>query len=255
MTTLKIVTFNIRYDCGHDGKNNFEYRKPYILKKIQEQSPDLIGFQEVLPHVHVWLKENLTDYMIVGCGRGEDYQDEANVIAFKKEKFELFGLDTFWLSPTPTKPGSRFEKQSICPRICTVALLKHHEIERPFRFYNTHLDHESSEARVLGMTSILERMKQDHEAFAVPAILTGDLNAEPGTPEIDSIEESGMLRDHTKPFAYTYHDYGNTKHYVKIDYIYLSKDFEVTNKVLWDQVVEGVYLSDHYPVEVTCKLS
>ncbi|MGL4738945.1 MAG: endonuclease/exonuclease/phosphatase family protein [Cellulosilyticaceae bacterium] len=185
MTALKITTFNIRYDCGHDGKNNFEYRKQHILGKIQDESPDLIGFQEVLPHVLDWLKENLIDYTVVGCGRGTDYQDEANVIAFKKESFELFGLDTFWLSPTPKQPGSRFEKQSGCPRICTVALLKHHELAVPIRFYNTHLDHESSEARVLGMTSILERMAQDREAFKTPMILTGDLNAEPGTPEID----------------------------------------------------------------------
>lgn len=255
MISLKIATFNIRYDCGFDGINNFEYRKAHILDKIQNEKPDLIGFQEVLPHVLVWLKEQLGQYTIVGCGRDADYQGEANVIAFRKDCFELFGLETFWLSPTSTLPGSRFEKQSICPRICTVALLKHHQMAGPIRFYNTHLDHESSEARVLGMTSILERMNKDDEAFSVPMILTGDLNAEPGTPEIDMIEAAGLLKDYTKEIPYTYHEYGNTSEYVKIDYIYLSKAFEVETTTVWDDVVDGVYLSDHYPVVVNCNLA
>ena len=30
---MKFVTFNIRYDCGEDGINNFDLRKPFILKR------------------------------------------------------------------------------------------------------------------------------------------------------------------------------------------------------------------------------
>ena len=57
---MKIVTFNIRCDFGQDGANNFEFRKPLILKRIAEEQPDVIGFQEGLPHVQKWLRENLT---------------------------------------------------------------------------------------------------------------------------------------------------------------------------------------------------
>ena len=32
---------------------------PLILEKIRQEKPDIIGFQEVLPHVAAWLKENL----------------------------------------------------------------------------------------------------------------------------------------------------------------------------------------------------
>ena len=35
---------------------------PLILEKIRQEKPDIIGFQEVLPHVAAWLKENLTEY-------------------------------------------------------------------------------------------------------------------------------------------------------------------------------------------------
>ena len=61
---MKFVTFNIRCDFGQDGANNFIYRRPLILEKIRQEKPDIIGFQEVLPHVAAWLKENLTEYYI-----------------------------------------------------------------------------------------------------------------------------------------------------------------------------------------------
>jgi len=65
---MKLVTFNIRCDFGQDGENNFEYRKDLILKKIAQEKPDMICFQEVLPHIAKWLKENLTEYYVIGCG-------------------------------------------------------------------------------------------------------------------------------------------------------------------------------------------
>ncbi|MCD8021863.1 MAG: hypothetical protein LUF30_02370 [Lachnospiraceae bacterium] len=102
---MKLVTFNIRYDGGQDGVNNFEFRKELILEKIAREDPDLICFQEVLPHVLVWLKENLASYMILGCGRGVTLDDECEAIAVKTERFNLIHLDTFWLSPTPEVPG------------------------------------------------------------------------------------------------------------------------------------------------------
>ena len=48
---MKLVTFNIRLDWNRDGANNFCYRKDMILKKIGDEKPDIICFQEVLPHV------------------------------------------------------------------------------------------------------------------------------------------------------------------------------------------------------------
>ena len=64
---LKLVTFNIRCDYDQDGANSFRFRKPVILKKLAEEKPDVICFQEVLPHVAAWLKENLTEYTVIGC--------------------------------------------------------------------------------------------------------------------------------------------------------------------------------------------
>ena len=68
---MKFVTFNIRCDYGQDGENCFSNRKPLILKKLRQEQPDIICFQEVLPHVAAWLKENLAEYWVLRCGRSE----------------------------------------------------------------------------------------------------------------------------------------------------------------------------------------
>ena len=73
---MKFVTFNIRCDYDQDGENSFRFRKPLILEKIAKEQPDILCFQEVLPHVAAWLKESLTDYYVVGCGRGESLDGE-----------------------------------------------------------------------------------------------------------------------------------------------------------------------------------
>ena len=254
MQTLKVVTYNMRYDCQADGQNNFEYRKPYMIKKIKEKTPDVIGFQEMLPHMKSWFEESFPEYHLVGCGRAKDYTDEHNAIAYKKETFELLGLETFWLSPTPYLPGSRFEEQSICPRVCTMALLKPKEGRQPIRVYNTHLDHEGEEARILGIRLVLERMKQDYEKFPLPSVLMGDFNATPDSNEIQIIEKESSLKDVTRTIPYTFHDFGRLQRFIKIDYIYMSQDWSCHQVEVWDDVEEGIYLSDHYPVQADLAL-
>ena len=253
MQTLKVVTYNMRYDCQADGPNNFEYRKPYMIKKIKEKAPDVIGFQEMLPHMKSWFEVTFPEYHLVGCGREKDYTDEHNAIAYKKERFELLGLETFWLSPTPYVPGSRFEEQSICPRVCTMVLLKPQESREPIRIYNTHLDHEGEKARVLGIRMVLERMQQDNHKLPLPSVLMGDFNATPESQTIHILAQESQLNDVTQILPYTFHDFGRLQEKIKIDYIYASPHWTCHQVEAWDDVEEGIYLSDHYPVQVDLK--
>lgn len=43
---LKIMTFNLRVDSSGDGINRLFNRKDRILATIDNEKPDLIGFQE-----------------------------------------------------------------------------------------------------------------------------------------------------------------------------------------------------------------
>lgn len=242
---MKLVTFNIRYDCGSDGINNFSCRKPFILETIAREAPDIIGFQEVLPHVAMWLKENLKDYYVVGCPRCDDLTGEQVCIAFRPNKFNLMKMDTFWLSPTPYVPGSRYPEQSICPRTCTEVVLQELSSGKVVRMLNTHLDHEGSLARLLGARQLLNRLDSEEFFPDAPVVLVGDLNAEPDSPEMQLL--ASRMHNLTDGIGITFHNYGGSGA-CSIDYIYLRGPIEGTAPVKWDECRDGLYLSDHYPV-------
>ena len=249
---MKIVSFNIRCDYGQDGANNFEFRKDLIVNTIRREQPDMIGFQEVLPHVRTMLEESLPEYLFVGCGRGVHFDDESMTVALKKDTVELLMLDVFWLSDTPKKPGSRFEEQSNCPRMCTHALLHLKGDDRPFHLYNTHLDHISSKARQMGLGAVLKRIREDQADWACPAILMGDFNAEPGSDEIDLMDGMPEMVCVSQGLPGTFHDFGRLEEPMKIDYIY-AMGMESEGCRLWTDREGEVFLSDHYPVEAVCR--
>ena len=245
---ISIVTFNLRMDNRHDGENYFFNRSPFILNTIRQKKPDIICFQEATVRILEWLRANLTEYTVAGIGRGKDFSDEANPVAFRKDRFELFGLDQFWLSPTPHVPGSRYPNQSPCPRICVTATLRPVGEGRLIRIYNTHLDHVSQQARSDGMSSILQRIREDAAAFPTPLLLTGDMNADPTEPCICEAIASG-LTDFTASIPTTFHNFGRMQEFCKIDYVLANDDCKLCGVNVWDFTKDGLYLSDHYPVE------
>lgn len=244
---LTIVTFNLRMDNRGDGENYFFNRSPFILSTIIEQKPDVICFQEATPRILEWLRANLYEYTVVGTGRDSDLSDEANPIAFRKDSFDLFALDQFWLSPTPHMPGSRYEEQSICPRICMSAILRLRQSNQLFRVYNTHLDHVSEKARKLGMDSILVRMASDAKATDLPSVLCGDMNAVPTEACIRAALASGMS-DFTNAVKHSFHNFGRMDSDFKIDYIFGNAHTRALDTKVWDLTKGKLFLSDHYPL-------
>ena len=95
-----IMSFNIRYANLNDGINNWDNRKEIVVNLILEQSPDLLGLQEVKGEQLSYLTENMKAYNHFGESRSEDQEDEHSPIFFKKDKFELLETNTFWLSQT-----------------------------------------------------------------------------------------------------------------------------------------------------------
>lgn len=246
---MKFVTFNLRLDNGLDGINCFTHRAGGILRKIESEKPDVIGFQECLPNQFDFLRRHLTDYMVVGNGRSVSYGDEHSCIAFLKDRYELMALDTMWLSPTPHVPGSRHAEQSNHPRIVTYVALRPYDGGAPFRVYNTHLDHVSETAMTLGAQSIVELALSHLENLEMPLVIMGDMNAEPDSRPIRTFLNDPILAltDQTAGVPVSFHDYGRDKG-VKIDYI-LSRGMKAVSPVqVWDDEDNGIYLSDHYPL-------
>lgn len=244
---MKFTTFNIRCDHQQDGTNNFVYRKPLILDEINKQAPDIICFQEVLPHVAAWLKENLTDYYIIGCGRDEALDGEQVSIAYRKDRYNLAAMETFWLSDTPYKPGSRYAGQSNCARVAALAVFAESDTGRTFRVANTHLDHLSAYAREHGLAQILDRLEHPQLFPDAPVILAGDFNAEPQDAELKVFDRYEGYQNVAAGIGYTFHSFqGRTR--TAIDYIYIRGAVTCRGVEKWTREENSVYLSDHFPV-------
>ena len=255
MSIIHVFTYNLRTDSSGDGINAFSKRKDYVLAEFPKYQADIIGFQETQPHMRQWLIDNFTDYQICGVGRGPDLLGESNVVAFKKDKFDLVGLETFWLSDMPHIPGSRFSTdQSGCPRICTCTTLMHKESGKCFRHYNTHLDHVGRFAQAQGISLILNRIAADYSTWALPVILTGDFNVHPDSVVRKSVLEFAgcgeKLVDVTEGVGMTFHGYQPENHAEtdQIDFVFTNLPCDKTKSYTAKDVKDGVYLSDHYPV-------
>ena len=243
---MKIMSFNLRYDNTGDGINAFSNRLERILDTITKENPDIIGFQEVTDPMKRTMRKLLKDYTAVGCGRDANYHGESMLIAFKTDLFELIEVKSVWLSETPSTPGTKYGfDHSGCPRMYTSVLLKHDVIEKPFRFINTHLDHEGAYARVLEAEQLCTDLGTYNEQF----ILTGDFNALPNTPEImlitERLKDKGCI-DCSRDLGPTFHNFGrlSPEKQIKIDYIFTTGICKNAYRVE-DIPVNGQYYSDH----------
>lgn len=244
---MKIVTFNLRMENPDDGPHRFTLRREAILARIRAEKPDVIGFQEALPEMMDWLEENLGEYCFVGHGRSEAYLDEATPVAFLRSRFALRSCETFWLSPTPRVPGSRFpEDQSICPRVCVLGELYDRQTGKCIRIANTHLDHEGTIARRRGLEGILHRLEELPEPMAT--VLMGDFNCPPGDPALAPL--AGRFRDLTAHIPLTFHAFRGYYPWKqeKIDYLFATEQFRSGRCAVWEEGADGVCLSDHFPV-------
>lgn len=252
---MKIVSFNIRcpwIETLKSPENSFIHRAGMIYDKLRRERPEIVGFQEVTAPIFGFLKNSLSDiYDFNMFFRSENFDGEGVAIATLKDSIVCHSVDSFWLSPTPRVPGSRFPEQSPCPRVATVGVYREIATGRLIRVCNTHLDHVSDEARVLGIELLLGKLAAINEEYPLPTVLLGDLNAHPDSEPITVIKASPLaLNELTADIAVTFHDYGTRE--AKIDYIFGTQELaeSMSGAFAWTDEHAGIYLSDHYPIGV-----
>lgn len=247
---IKVCSFNLRVDTPIDGINRFRDRAWRVFDVIEKEKPDIIGFQEATDMMRDMLRLKLPEYTVIGCGRDSDCHGESAAVAVKTSAFEIVSYESFWLSFTPSVPGSTFgNDQSHCPRITTSVLLKPKASDRMLRFVNTHLDHKGNTARLLGASQIMQYLSVRAERF----VLTGDFNAKP----LDSVISAVTANPHfgrpvteiTRGIEGTFHAYGARSPLSKIDYIFTDSETDPADAyVVAEPPIDGVYVSDHHPV-------
>jgi len=256
---LKAMTFNIRLATGDDGENVWSKRKDFAVKVIRDAAPDVLGVQEAQLSQVDELVEALPEYTNVGVGRRPDGSDEFSAVYFRRDRFHLSDAGTFWLSDTPTVPGSTTWGNSL-PRIATWVRLLDRTDKRRLIVINTHWDHESQPAR-LNSGKLLAARVHELSCDTEPVIVMGDFNAMPNNPAFATLVEQGNLRD-TLSVAHpdeknisTFNGFGRTKNGPKIDAVLVSPQWQVEDAEII-RVREGkLFPSDHWPVTATVSLS
>lgn len=243
---MRVMSFNLRYDTPKDGPNAWPKREAAVRWVWEHVDADVVGVQEALPHQLDDLMRWVSGYEYVGRGRDADGGGEHVAIFFKRDVWECLEHGDFWLSDTPDVPGSRTFGNRL-PRMVTWARLRN-RTGQTCLFVNTHLDHESEEAKVKGawlITSFIAEGNADE-----PVVLTGDFNAGPDSSVLRTFLQAGTLVDLLAQLGadqYTVHGFKDVPN-ARIDYILGSPDVLGKKAVVLTEKPQGLYPSDHYPI-------
>lgn len=261
--TLKVMTFNIRYDNPRDSINAWPNRASFLCSFLNDEEPDLIGMQEVLNHQYEYIDSVLTGYSSVGIGRSDGAkQGEMNPVFFRKDRFDLIRSKTFWLSDSPSVAGSQAWGANL-PRIVTWVELSEKTSSKHFYFFNTHFAHDSDSARI--MSSGLLLSKVDSITADFPFVITGDLNMRISSKGYEILtgpfESVPLLADayavtEKRPVgpAYTFNGFSDSISSGRIDYVFVRNGMKVLDHRTFLKKERGIYISDHWPVMSTVSL-
>ncbi len=233
ITRLDVGTYNIRNNNQGDARegNGWDVRKGVVAQLLRYHEFDIFGIQEGFYGQLQDLKELLPGYDYVGVGRDDGKQaGEYSAVFYCTEKYEVLDSGNFWLSETPEKPGLGWD--AACVRICTWAHFRSRETGFEFLFFNLHMDHVGTVARVESAKLVQKKMKEF--GSKLPAILTGDFNIDQNHPSFKEIIESGMLKDSYEYAELKYALNGTFNAFrpnnfteSRIDHVLVSPSFEV----------------------------
>ena len=261
---IRVMTFNIRTGLAEDGENGWDLRKAFVCDVIRQYAPDVLGVQEACRFQLDAFNEHLPEYGEVGIGRDGGTKGEYSAILYRKQRFEVDDSGTFWLSDTPAVPSAHWGNPY--RRICTWARFTDKKSARAFYVYNTHLDHQSQQAREESVKLIIKHIKA--RTHRDPFVLTGDFNAGEDNPVIGYLKGTAAFSDPTpiplvdsfrmlhpaEKVVGTGNGFKGQQDGPKIDYIFITQDTCTLEAAIVKTTREGRTPSDHYPVTAQLRL-
>lgn len=262
--TLRIMSFNIRYDNPEDGPDAWPHRKEAVADMIRSRAVDVAGLQEALKGQIDDLQALLPGYAWLGVGREDGMeQGEFAPIFYRRDRLDTLRWGAFWLSETPGVPGSRSWDAAL-ERIATWVVLRDRQTSEAFLAVNTHFDHRGAEAQTRSAELIVERLKdlatarsgeQDNEGTgSLPVVLTGDFNVRensaPYAALADAFSDALYVskEPHEGPMS-TWNGFEAIVPGGRIDYIFVGAGVRVyTHRILPDKTANDRFPSDHLPV-------
>lgn len=254
---LRVATFNVLFDF-YDDTLPEEYRWPQrknrVVEMILHLKPDVLGVQEVYPHLLNDLRKGLNGYAFFG---------EA------QKGGEINGI--FYNAGRLTLIDSRFQDP------LNLVTLRDNATGKVFAFCNTHLAFvkiDKRERQAAQVHKIISEFLREERVEVPPLILTGDMNTFPNIPtlkklpfldgnRIETLLKGQILLDarecallgHLGPlstFSNGENDIapfkGRGTPGVFLDHIFVTKNIAVLAHAVEPGLVDGLYASDHLPV-------
>jgi endonuclease/exonuclease/phosphatase family metal-dependent hydrolase len=255
---LKVLSFNIRYNNPNDGDNSWPNRSERVKNFLWSESPDIIGFQEVLHNEVLELDRALFNYNFserqytrIGVGREDGKtKGEYSPIYFRSNRFQLISSKTVWLSQTPDKPSKGWD--AACERIATFALLFDEELKDTLLVVNAHWDHVGVVARKESAKLILNEM--NNYSSIQNKILMGDFNCTPEDPALKKLRaefSDAGIGAFSKVGTFNNFERAANPKAPRIDYVfYKLKNLGFHSYKVGNTDVTEPLLSDHFPIVV-----
>jgi endonuclease/exonuclease/phosphatase family metal-dependent hydrolase len=279
--TLNLMSFNIRQDDGglaNRASTNGWYklfsdsggRRDRALSTIQTYNPDLLGIEEALPNQlsDLQVSAALAGYGYYGPGRAADGGNEHGGIFYRTSRFTPTGQGSFWLSATPTVPGTTFTgggTDTGNPRMVNWMKLADNKTGQTYFVANTHW---SLDSQARQLSANLMRTQFAALSGGLPMIVLGDFNTTLTSSPLQTLtgatNPSGFqLTDAYRkvfptvsPNEATYHNFTGTTSGSSVDHIFYSAStFTATAAAIVRTTYNGLYPSDHYPITATLQVT
>ncbi len=256
--TLRIMTWNIRYNNPDDGIHAWPKRSEELLSYVLSQRIDLLCIQEGLHPQVVFLKDGQKGFDVCGVGRDDGKEKgEYSAIYFNKARFGYLADGTFWLSPTPSVPSIGWD--AALPRIVTWVRLYDSLSAAAFYVFNTHFDHMGVQARE--NSARLLRRRIGEIAGKSPFVLAGDFNSvvtdapyriltsnDGDRPYLTDAMQRAITPHRGPSATFTGFEIKDPDPGECIDYLFVSESVQVRSHCTCVARRPDGYLSDHLPV-------
>jgi endonuclease/exonuclease/phosphatase family metal-dependent hydrolase len=185
---------------------------------------------------------------------------------FRRDRFEKLAGGHFWLSETPDVVGSKSWDSSL-PRMVTWVKLRDRQRPngKPIAYFNTHFDHLGKTARLESARLVGRQIATLGKDCAV--ILTGDFNTDEASPPYQALfdAQNGVAATLVDSYRATHPERAAAEgtfsgfqatqiEGARIDWIGVSRDWQVIAADIDRATRDGRTPSDHFPVTAVLRL-
>jgi len=250
---LRVLTYNVRHAAIDDGPDAWERRRPGVAARLDAADADVVGLQECGPDQHADVDADLPGYR--WCGVAEAARSGENNPVGVGPRLSVRGSETAWLSESGSPRSVGWDAEYT--RVLTTAHLRDGATGRDLTVFNTHFDHVGTRARVESATVLRERI--DDLPSDRPAVVVGDLNAEPGRASYERLLDSEFDRrlrdartvaDVVDGPSTTLSDFVDLRPDRRIDHVLVTDGVGVERYAVDTTTAGGRFPSDHLPVVV-----